>query len=107
MSSTGHDSPHQTRRHNPGRHRDDTTGCGPARDNGEDSTTSNMDQQTMSDRDFAIQRIRMLVDEAPEIREDRVAEVKRAMQAGRLNLRGADLAEKLLDDILHTMDSEP
>ena len=40
-------------------------------------------------------------DEVPEIREDRVAAAKQALQAGVLELRGEELAEKLLRELLH------
>jgi hypothetical protein len=100
-------SSHRAGRGNSGRHKDDATGCGAARGDGADSTTSQTGQKIMSDRDLAIQRVRKFVEEAPEIREDRVAAAKHALQARRLNLRGTDLAEKLLGDILHSMGSEP
>ena len=52
-------------------------------------------------RDRDIQRAKQVVEETPEIREERVAAAKRALKAGKLNLQGADLAEKLLSDPLH------
>jgi flagellar biosynthesis anti-sigma factor FlgM len=51
-----------------------------------------------------IQQAKQAADTAPEVREDRVAAVKRALQNGTLNLNGKDLAEKLLGEILR--DSE-
>ena len=59
-----------------------------------------------SDRDRAIQRAKQIVEETPEIREDRVAAAKRALQAGTLNLHGEELAEKLLHDPLHIQELE-
>jgi anti-sigma28 factor (negative regulator of flagellin synthesis) len=55
----------------------------------------------LSTRTRNIQQLRKIVDEAPEIREDRVAAAKQALQAGVLELRGKELAEKLLREILH------
>lgn len=57
-------------------------------------------------RDRDIQRARQVVEETPEIREERVAAAKCALQAGKLNLRGEELAEKLLCDPLHNPDVE-
>ena len=54
--------------------------------------------------DRLIQQLHKAVDETPEVREDRVAAMRRALQNGTLNLRGKDLADKLLDETLR--DSE-
>jgi anti-sigma28 factor (negative regulator of flagellin synthesis) len=53
-----------------------------------------------------VQHLRNIVDEAPEIRNDRVAAAKQALQAGTLELRGEELAGKLLRDFLHKLSSE-
>ena len=58
-------------------------------------------RKTLSTRARKIQQLRKIVDEAPEIREDRVAAAKQALQAGVLELRGEELAEKLLRELLH------
>jgi anti-sigma28 factor (negative regulator of flagellin synthesis) len=63
-----------------------------------------IDKPGLSYWDRLIQQVQKTVDEAPEIREDRVAAMKRALQDGTLNLSGKDLAEKLLGEILR--DSE-
>jgi flagellar biosynthesis anti-sigma factor FlgM len=47
--------------------------------------------------DRLIQQVKRAVKEAPEVREDRVAAMKRALQNGTLNLHGTELADKLLD----------
>jgi flagellar biosynthesis anti-sigma factor FlgM len=59
-------------------------------------------RKTVSTRARHIQQLRKIVDAAPEIREDRVAAIKQALQAGLLELRGEELAEKLLREMLHT-----
>jgi len=51
-----------------------------------------------------IEQAKQAAEAAPEVREDRVAAMKRALQNGTLNLSGKDLAEKLLGEILR--DSE-
>lgn len=53
-----------------------------------------------------IQRLRKIVDQAPETRDERVAAAKQALQAGTLELRGEELAGKLLHDFLHKLSSE-
>jgi flagellar biosynthesis anti-sigma factor FlgM len=58
-------------------------------------------RKTLSTRARHIQQLRKIIDEAPDIRADRVAAVKQALQAGRLELRGEELAEKLLRELLH------
>lgn len=45
-----------------------------------------------------------IVQETPEIREERVAAAKLALRNGTLTLRGKDLADKLLNDPLHSTD---
>jgi anti-sigma28 factor (negative regulator of flagellin synthesis) len=45
-----------------------------------------------------IQRAREVAQGAPEVREDKVEAARRALQSGKLNLKGQDLAEKLLQE---------
>ena len=52
-------------------------------------------------RDRDIQRAKQVVEEAPEIREERVEAVKRALRTGTLHLEGTELAEKMLRESLH------
>ena len=104
MSSSGHDFPLGTRQRHPTRQADQA----PERevpDMAQDTAeTSSMDQQTPSWRDCDIQRAKRVVEETPEVREERVAAAKRALQAGTLKLQGAELADKLLRDPLHHPD---
>ena len=67
---------------------------------------SEASRQGLSSQAQDMQRLRKIVDEAPEIRDDRVAAAKQALQAGRLELRGEELAGKLLHDFLHKLSSE-
>ena len=54
------------------------------------------DQGELSSQARDIQRAREVVQDAPEVRMDRVEAARRALQSGNLNLNGRDLAEKLL-----------
>ena len=56
------------------------------------------DQVELSSQDRDIQRVRAVVQDAPEVRLDKVEAARRALQSGNLNLNGRDLAEKLLQD---------
>jgi negative regulator of flagellin synthesis FlgM len=58
------------------------------------------DRVELSSRAQDIQRARDIAQQAPEVREDRIAAAKRALESGELKLSGADLAEKLLQDRL-------
>jgi len=58
------------------------------------------DKVELSSQARDIQRARKVAQDAPEVREDKVEAARRALQSGKLNLNGQDLAEKLLKDIL-------
>jgi negative regulator of flagellin synthesis FlgM len=60
------------------------------------------DRVELSSRARDIQRAHELVQDAPEIREDKVDAARRALQSGDLKLQGQDLADKLLQDALPT-----
>ena len=47
-----------------------------------------------------IQRAREVAQGAPEVRADKIEEPRHALQSGKLNLKGKDLAEKLLQNTL-------
>jgi anti-sigma28 factor (negative regulator of flagellin synthesis) len=63
-------------------------------------------RKAFSGRELDMQQLKKIVDQAPEIRADRVAAAKQALQAGTLELRGEELAEKLLRDFLHKGNAE-
>jgi negative regulator of flagellin synthesis FlgM len=54
------------------------------------------DRVELSSQARDIQRARQVAQDAPEIRADKVEAARRAVQSGNLNLKGEDLAEKLL-----------
>ena len=58
------------------------------------------DKVELSSQARDIQRAREVAQGAPEIRADKVEAARRALQSGKLNLKGQDLAEKLLKDTL-------
>ena len=67
-------------------------------DNSNEVTTSDRVELSSQARD--IQRAREVAQGAPEVREDKVEAARRAVQSGNLNLKGQDLAEKILQDTL-------
>jgi flagellar biosynthesis anti-sigma factor FlgM len=58
------------------------------------------DKVELSSQARDIQRAREVAQGAPEVRADKVEAARRALQSGKLNLKGQDLAEKLLKDTL-------
>jgi negative regulator of flagellin synthesis FlgM len=67
-------------------------------DNSNEVTLSDRVELSPQARD--IQRAREAAQGAPEVRADKVEAARRAVQSGDLNLKGEDLAEKLLQDPL-------
>ena len=70
----------------------------------EDKENSNevaaSDKVELSSQARDIQRAREVAQGAPEVRADKVEAARRALQSGKLNLKGQDLAEKILKDTL-------
>ena len=58
------------------------------------------DKVELSSQARDIQRAREVAQSAPEVRADKVEAARRALQSGKLNLKGQDLAEKILKDAL-------
>ena len=56
------------------------------------------DRVDLSSQARDIQRAREVAQGAPEIRAEKVEAARRAVQSGNLNLKGEDLAEKILQD---------
>jgi flagellar biosynthesis anti-sigma factor FlgM len=63
------------------------------------STKREADKDKPSQRERAIQRALDIVQETPDLREDRVQAARRALANGTLPLDGATLAEKLLQHV--------
>ena len=58
------------------------------------------DQVELSPQARDIQRAREVAQGAPEVRANKVEAARRAVQSGDLNLKGEDLAEKLVEGTL-------
>ena len=56
------------------------------------------DRVELSSQARDIQRAREVAQGAPEVRADKVEAARRAMRSGNLNLKGEDLAEKILQN---------
>ena len=63
------------------------------------SEVRTLDKVELSSRARDIQHAREVAQGAPEIREDKVAAARRALQSGNLKLQGQELADKLLRDV--------
>ena len=98
MSNTGYEAPDNSRQSPSVPPEDQGRPRKTARRRGKRTGVS---RKTLSTQARQIQQLRKIVDEVPEIREDRVAAAKQALQAGVLELRGEELAEKLLRELLH------
>ena len=66
----------------------------------ENSEVAASDKVELSPQARDIQRARAVAQGAPEVRADKVEAARRALQSGKLNLKGQDLAEKVLEDTL-------
>lgn len=64
------------------------------------SEVATADKVELSSQARDIQRARQVAQEAPEVRTDKVEAARRALQNGGLNLKGKDLADKLLQETL-------
>lgn len=58
------------------------------------------DTVQLSGRSKEVQKVREAATEAPEVRESRVAELKSAIQAGTYNVRGEQVASRMLAENL-------
>ena len=57
-------------------------------------------------RENDFERIKKVVAQATDLRQERIEAAKRALKEGKLNLKGSDLAEKILADPLNQIDVE-
>ena len=58
------------------------------------------DKVELSSQARDIQRAREVAQDAPEVRADKVEAARRALHSGKLNLKGQELAEKIVKDSL-------
>ena len=75
----------------------------PSEDVDKNNEVAASDRVEFSSQARDIQRAREVAQGAPEIRAEKVEAARRAVQSGNLNLKGEDLAEKLLE---HTLPSQ-
>ena len=75
----------------------DTSRAKAAKDIGNSNEVEASDKVKLSSQARDIQRAREVAQGAPEVREAKVEAARRALQSGNLNLKGQDLAEKLLE----------
>ncbi len=61
------------------------------------------DKVEFSARAKDIQRIKEILAEVPDVRQDKVEAAREALVSGTLNLRGKDLAEKIITDSLQNI----
>jgi anti-sigma28 factor (negative regulator of flagellin synthesis) len=61
---------------------------------------------TPGKREKDFERVKKVVEQATDIREARVEAAKLALEKGKLNMKGNDLAEKILADPLNQADVE-
>lgn len=74
---------------------------------GSRNVSQNQDQTaTPGNREKDFERVKKVVEQATDIREARVEAAKLALKQGKLNLKGKDLAEKILADPLNQADME-
>jgi len=57
------------------------------------------DSVTLSDRSREAQRLKDLVEKVPDVRSERVAELRKAVQDGTYRVSGDKIAEKLLTEL--------
>ena len=70
----------------------------PSEDVDKNNEVAASDRVDLSSQARDIQRAREVAQGAPEIRAEKVEAARRAVQSGNLNLKGEDLAEKILQD---------
>ncbi|RMF90856.1 MAG: flagellar biosynthesis anti-sigma factor FlgM [Nitrospinota bacterium] len=58
------------------------------------------DKVEFSARARDIQRIKEVLAQTPEVRQDRIEAARKALESGTLNLQGKDLAERIILDTL-------
>jgi len=61
-----------------------------------DRATSNPDKVEISERSKEINRIRELIEKIPEVREDKVNELREAIDKGVYNIKGEIIAENII-----------
>ena len=100
MRVDGQQTTNTTRRPESTVRSNDTSRTKSAEDIGNNNEVAASDKVNLSSQARDIQRAREVAQSAPEVRADKVEAARRALQSGKLNLKGQDLAKKILEDTL-------
>jgi negative regulator of flagellin synthesis FlgM len=98
--NTGPENPNNAQRPENTARSNEVTRTKPSKDVDKSNEVAASDRVDLSSQARDIQRAREVAQGAPEVREDKVEAARRAVQSGNLNLKGEDLAERLLQDTL-------
>jgi negative regulator of flagellin synthesis FlgM len=96
MRITGQETPNNARRPENAVRSQEVSRTKPSEDVDHSNEVATSDRVELSSQARDIQRAREVAQDAPEVRADKVEAARRALQSGTLNLKGQDLAEKLL-----------
>ena len=100
MRITGQETTNNTQRPENAVRSNEVSRTKPSEDVDKSNEAAASDRVELSSQARDIQRAREVAQDAPEVRADKVEMARRALQSGKLNLKGQDLAEKLLQDSL-------
>ena len=98
MKIDGQRTPNNTQRPENTARSNEVTRTKPSEDVDKSNEVAASDRVEFSSQARDIQRAREVAQGAPEVRAEKVEAARRAVQSGNLNLKGEDLAEKLLED---------
>ena len=98
MKISGHETAHNARRPEQAARGNEASRTKSPEDIENSNEVAASDKVELSSQARDIQRAREVAQSAPEVRADKVEAARRALQSGKLNLKGQDLAEKLLKD---------
>ena len=66
---------------------------------GAEKTSINKDKITLSEQAKGINELKALIEKLPDIRNDKVEQIKKAIDAGDYNIDSLKVAEKILEEI--------
>src|SRR5919199_1188387 len=99
MRITGQETANTTQRPENAARSTEVSRTKPSEDADNSNEVAASDKVELSSQARDIQRAREVAQGAPEVRADKVEAARRALRSGKLNLKGQDLAEKLLKDV--------
>jgi|SRR5262249_20651059 len=98
MRVTGKETPNNAQRPENVVRSNEAARTKPSEDVDNSNEVAASDRVELSSQARDIQRAREVAQGAPEVRADKVEAARRALQSGKLNLKGQDLTEKILKD---------